>query len=184
MVSVTEQGVRNDFLNYDPKQFADVINCNLLATERLSIELKDNMNEGGSIIIASGASQHGAYATISYNDSKAALINLAESLAANYYRYKKVRVNVVSPGWIDSEGGSMNADETSKFMGRVAAVTLMQRNGKPKEVAKMVYFLTSEDSSFTTGSHILVDGGYHIQNVNYMEEAGYADFSITHKNNP
>lgn len=183
VVSVTEEGVRNEFFNYNAKEFADVVNCNFLATARLSIELKENMNEGGGIVIISSvASQHGAYATISYNASKAALVNLAESLAANYYRYKKVRVNVVSPGWIDSEGGTMGADETSTFMGRVAAVTPMQRNGKPEEVAKMVYFLMTENASFTTGANIFVDGGYSMQNVNYLEEAGYAEFLITLKN--
>ena len=179
MVSLTDQGVRNEFFDYNAKEFANVMNCNFLATARLSIELKENIREGGSIvIISSGASQHGAYATISYNASKAALVNLTESLAANYYRYKRVRVNVVSPGWIDSEGGSMGADETSTFMGRVAAVTPMQRNGKPEEVAKMVYFLSSDGASFTTGTNVFVDGGYNMQNINYMEEAGYAEFTI------
>ena len=41
MIGMTKRGVRNEFLNYDPKQFANVINCNLLATARILIELKE-----------------------------------------------------------------------------------------------------------------------------------------------
>ena len=179
MFNLYEGSVRNEFLNFDLTAFQNVIDCNFITTARLSIELKDNMKEGGNIIIiSSGASLQGAYASISYNASKAALINLMESLSGNYYRYKKVRVNAVSPGWIDSEGTSMGADKTSTFMGRVAAVTPMQRNGSPEEVAKMVYFLTTKEASFTTGSNIPVDGGYKNHNINYLEEAGYANFSI------
>jgi 3-oxoacyl-[acyl-carrier protein] reductase len=179
MFNMYEGDVRNEFLNFDLAAFQNVINCNLITTARLSIELKDNVNEGGSIIIiASGACFQGAYASISYNASKAALINLMESLSSNYYRYKKVRVNAVSPGWIDSEGSTMGADKNSTFMGRVAAVTPMQRNGAPEEVAKMAYFLTTNEASFTTGSNIPVDGGYKNHNVNYLEEAGYAKFSL------
>lgn len=179
MFNITENGVRNEFFDFDLDAFSNVMNCNFLATARLSIELKDNMKNGGNIIIiSSGACHHGAYASISYNASKAALINLCESLAANYYRYKKVRVNAISPGWIDSEGGSMGADQTSTFMGRVATVTPMGRNGLPEEVANMVYLIASDDASFTTGANISVDGGYNIHNVNYLEEAGYANFSI------
>lgn len=177
-----EGGVRNEFYNFDLASFVDVMNCNFLTTARLSIELKENINEGGSIIIiASGACLQGAYASISYNASKAALINLMESLSDNYYRYKRVRVNAVSPGWIDSERESMGADKESSFMGRVASVTPMERNGLPEEVANMVYFLSTSESSFTTGSNIFVDGGYKNHNVNYLEEAGYATFSICSK---
>jgi len=171
--------VRNEFLDFDLQSFVDVMNCNFLTTARLSIELKDCINEGGNIvIIASGACLQGAYASISYNASKAALINLTESLSDNYYRYKRVRVNAVSPGWVDSEGESMGTDKESSFMGRVAAVTPMGRNGLPEEVANMVFFLTSNEASFTTGSNMFVDGGYKNHNVNYLEEAGYAEITI------
>jgi len=179
MFNLFGDGVRNEFYNFDLAAFANVIDCNFIATARLSIELKDNMAEGGSIIIiSSGASINGAYASISYNASKAALINLMESLAMNYYRHKKVRVNAVSPGWVDSEGGSMGADAESTFMGRVKAVTPMGRNGTPTEIAKVVYYLTTDDASFITGTNVAVDGGYKIHNVNYLEEAGYANFTL------
>ncbi len=179
MFNLLNGETRNEFFDFDLTAFQSVINCNLIGTTRLSIELKNNINENGNIIIiASGAYMQGAYASISYNASKAALVNLMESLSDNYYRYKKVRVNCVSPGWIDSEGGSMGADSTSSFMGRVAAVTPMGRNGKPEEVARVVYFLTTDEASFITGANISVDGGYKNHNVNYLEEAGYADFSI------
>lgn len=182
LFNIFEGGVRNEFFNFDLASFTDVMNCNFLTTARLSIELKENMTEGGNIvIISSGACLQGAYASISYNASKAALINLMESLSDNYYRYKKVRVNAVSPGWIDSEGESMGADKESSFMGRVAAVTPMGRNGLPEEVANMVFFLTSNEASFTTGSNMFVDGGYKNHNVNYLEEAGYADITIKNR---
>ena len=171
--------IQNEFLNFDLSSFSDVINCNFITAARLSIELKDNITEGGNIIfVASGACLHGSYASISYNASKAALVNLMESLSNNYYRYKRVRVNAVSPGWVNCNGDTMGTDAESKFMKKVASVTPLGRNGSPEEVANIVYYLASDEASFITGSNVIIDGGYKNHNIHYLEEAHYYTFNI------
>jgi len=180
MLSLLNDGsVRHEFLEFSVKDFTDVVSCNIIATARLSIELKDNIKRGGSIvIISSGACFHGAYATISYNLTKAALINLVESLALNFYTYNRVKVNAISPGWVDSSGGTMATEETDPKMQRIKFVTPMERNAKPEEIAQMVYLYSTDATPFVTGDNILVDGGYKCHNVNYAEEAGGAIFTF------
>ena len=164
--------VRNEFYQFDLKAFTDLFNCDLISIARICIELKDNMNENGSIVnIASGAGGNGAFASISYNAAKAAVINLTQSLSNSYHYFKKVRVNSVSPGWIAGEGGAMNTNDGDPFMRNVARVTPMARNGYTHEVADAVYFLSSNEASFITGADIAVDGGYSHFDVIYYEEA-------------
>ena len=174
IINTLDGVLRNEFLNFDLSSFCDVINCNFVAATRLSIELKDNINEGGNIVfVSSGGGLNGSYASISYNSSKAALNNLMESLSNNYYRFKKVRVNAVSPGWVSSKENTMGTEEDCQFMKKVADITPMGRNALPEEIANIVFFLSSNEASFINGSNVIVDGGYKNHNINYLEEAGY-----------
>ena len=167
-----DESVRNEFYNFDLQEFIDVVNCNFISVARICLELKDCINENGNIvIISSGAGSNGAFASISYNATKAALINLTQSLSNSFHYFKKVRVNCVSPGWISDEGGAMNTNDNSPLMKNVARVTPMGRNGKTNEVADAVFYLTSADASFITGANIVVDGGYSHFDVIYYEEA-------------
>lgn len=173
MFNMNEDGsVRNEFFQFDLKAFEDLFHCDLISIARICIELKDNIKKDGSIVnIASGAGSDGAFASISYNAAKAAVMNLTQSLSNNYYYFNKVRVNSVSPGWISGEGGAMNTNDDDPFMNNVARVTPMGRNGRPREVADVVYWLTTDEASFITGANIPVDGGYSHFDVIYYEEA-------------
>lgn len=174
MVSFDGDNVRNEFTNFNVDDFYNVINCNFIAPTRISLELKDNIKENGVIInIASGAALNAAIATISYNASKAALINMASSLSNSFPKYKNkmIRVNSVLPGWINADtDGVMNMNEDS-IGTRASKITPMGRNGKTKEIADVVYFLTTEEASFINGANISVDGGYTNFDVIYYEEA-------------
>lgn len=173
MFNMLEDGsVRNEFFQFDLNAFEELINCDLISIARICIELKDCMRENGNIVnISSGAASNGAFASISYNAAKAALVNLTQSLSNNYYSFKRVRVNCVSPGWVSGDGGSMNTNENNPFMRNVARVTPMGRNGNTWEVADVVYYLTTDKASFITGADIPVDGGYSHFDVIYYEEA-------------
>jgi len=164
--------VRNEFYEFDLQAFIDLFHCDLISIARMCIELRDSMNEHGSIVnISSGAAASGAFASISYNAAKAAVTNLTQSLANSYYYHRKVRVNSVSPGWILGQGGTMNTNEEDPLMRNVARVTPMGRNGYTTEVADVVYYLCSDQASFVTGADIAVDGGYSQFDVIYYEEA-------------
>ncbi|GHT62429.1 3-ketoacyl-ACP reductase [Bacteroidia bacterium] len=167
-----DKSVRNEFYHFDLQAFINVTSCNFISVARICLELKQCINENGNIvIISSGAGSNGAFASISYNATKAALINLTQSLSNSFYSFKKIRVNSVSPGWISGEGGAMNTNDDNPMMQNVAKVTPMGRNGITTEVADVVFYLTSEQASFITGANIAVDGGYSQFDVIYYEEA-------------
>jgi NAD(P)-dependent dehydrogenase (short-subunit alcohol dehydrogenase family) len=74
---------------------------------------------------------------------------------------KNIRVNAVSPGPIKTPIIGRHADEKAvrKTWDYLASVIPMKRMGEAEEVAKAVLFLSSDDSSFTTGTELQVDGG-------------------------
>ena len=115
------------------------------------------LSEGASIILnASITSSKGTPAFSVYSATKAAVRSFARSFTVDL-KDRKIRVNAISPGPIDTPGLSgLGNDDLKK--GLVAAVPL-GRLGKPEEIAKAVAFLASDDSSFVTGIELFVDGG-------------------------
>lgn len=111
---------------------------------------------GGSIInISSTAGIRGSIAP-HYGSSKGAVRLLSKSIAVNFARYG-IRCNSVHPGPIDTEMGhaAVPADYQELRLGRVP----LGRFGSPDEIANAVLFLASDESSFMTGSELIVDGG-------------------------
>ncbi len=88
-----------------------------------------------------------------YSASKAGVIHLTKSLAAEWGIHN-VRVNSISPGYIDT--GLTQAVQRRSWIERVP----LKRIGKPEDLQGAVVYLASDASSFTTGSDILVDGGF------------------------
>lgn len=126
-------------------------------TQRLIPLIKD----GGSIVFTSSvADDSGTPGMVVYSATKAALRSFGRVLAAELLP-RKIRVNVVSPGFIDTPTmgvAGATADERAAFMEIGDAVTPMKRHGTADEVARAVLFL-GFDATFTTGEQIKVDGG-------------------------
>lgn len=93
-----------------------------------------------------------------YNASKAAVIMLTKSLAAEWAD-RNVRVNCVSPGYIGTEMTKMGMNN-AEWKEYWLEMTPMKRVGEPVEVANAVLFLASDAASFATGTDLIVDGGY------------------------
>ena len=106
----------------------------------------------------------GAFASLSYSISKSALLSLMKSLSVNF-GIKGIRVNSVAPGAIDTD---MNTPEQ---MNIAPYFTPISRAGLPEDVAKVVYFLASDEASFISGENITIDGGYNIVSVLLKSEA-------------
>ena len=121
-------------------------------------------NGGGSIIVCSSAAgMQGGAGICGYNTSKHAVTGLVRSAARDAAQYK-VRVNSVNPGPLDSKmmsalerGGSPQAPEKARAL--MLRKVPMARYGSLSEVAQMVLFLASDESSYCTGALFVVDGG-------------------------
>ena len=76
-------------------------------------------------------------------------------------KHRKIRVNALSPGPIDTPGIDVLAqnEEHDKQLKRLITTVPMGRRGNPDDVAKVVLFLASDESSFVTGIDLCVDGG-------------------------
>ena len=116
------------------------------------------LQDGASVIFTSSTVATAANIGSSiYAATKGALNKIAQ-VAANELTERKIRVNIVSPGPIKTEG--LDKVTTSEIRDYFTTVTALQRLGEPTEVANTVLFLASEDASFITGTELLVDGGY------------------------
>jgi len=117
---------------------------------------------GGTIVLnASIVSVKGMPAFGVYNASKAAVRSFARTWTSEL-KDRQIRVNVVSPGPIDTPGvyGLAGSEEEAKQLkAGLAAQVPLGRMGEPDEIAKVVSFLASDDSSFVAGIELFVDGG-------------------------
>lgn len=100
--------------------------------------------------------------TESYSSAKGAISSLTHSLAISLAG--KVRVNSISPGWIDKTGSEWGFEDREQHP--------VKRLGRPLDVARMAMFLCSEDSGFITGQDVVVDGGMSKMMI-YNEDFGW-----------
>ena len=121
------------------------------------------MPEGASIILnASVVGSKGLSSNSVYSATKAAIRSFARTWTTDL-RDRRIRVNAISPGTIDTPGlnyllASGEAGEQRLKM--VTSAIPLGRFGRPEEVAKAVVFLASDDSSYITGAELFVDGGF------------------------
>jgi len=113
-------------------------------------------NKGGVIINNASMAAYTSHGIYAYSASKAGVIALTRCLAVGLAKHN-IRVNCVSPGLIDTPLVAGIMDE--KRMRRVEEKVPLKRHGKAEEVASVVVFLASPESSFITGQTIPVDGG-------------------------
>ena len=121
------------------------------------------MPEGGSIIVnASVVASKGLPANSVYSATKAAVRSFARTWTTDL-KSRRIRVNAVSPGSIDTPGlndllaSSEVGDQRRKA---IAGAVPLGRFGTPDEIAKAVVFLASDDASYVTGAELFVDGGF------------------------
>lgn len=155
-----------EFDDFDMTDWEKTMEINLNAPLLLVQGLKDNLEEGSSIVnISSVDGMVGGVAGIAYAASKAALINLTQSLT-NVLAKKKIRANVIAPGWI---GDGMRAPE--ELLKEAAALNPLRRIGTYEEIAQVVNFLISDKSSYVNGAVITVDGGDNATSYILQKEA-------------
>ena len=121
------------------------------------------MGEGGAIVVTGSIGAHGPLeGNGTYAAAKAGLA-MAMKVFAKELLPRKIRLNMVSPGPIDTpllhRNPGMGPDDVARLKDMMIANIPMHRMGESDEVAKAVLFLASDDASFITGTDLLVDGG-------------------------
>ena len=117
-------------------------------------------NGGGSMINTASISGHIVNVPqpqVSYNASKADVIHLSKSIAIEWAE-KNVRFNTISPDYMGTE--LLQSDELKSLVEKWADITPMKRIGDLEELKGIAVYLASEDSSYTTASDFILDGGY------------------------
>jgi NAD(P)-dependent dehydrogenase (short-subunit alcohol dehydrogenase family) len=144
------------------EQYDQTFNTNvkgLLFTVQKALPL---MPEGGAIVLnASIVSIKGMAAFSVYSATKAAVRSFARSWTVDL-KGRGIRVNVVSPGPIETPGvaGLVQTEEQRQgLFAQLSSMVPLGRMGQPDEIAKAVVFLASDDASYVAGVELFVDGG-------------------------
>jgi NAD(P)-dependent dehydrogenase (short-subunit alcohol dehydrogenase family) len=136
--------------------FDNTFNVNVRGTLFTVQKALPLMRDGGSIIMTGSiASVKGFPGMSVYNASKAAVRSFARTWTVDL-KSRKIRVNVLSPGTIDT---GVFVGVPTQVKDQFISLIPMGRIGEPEEIAKAALFLASDDSSFVTGIELFVDGG-------------------------
>jgi 3-oxoacyl-[acyl-carrier protein] reductase len=136
----------------------ETIDVNLNGAYLVVFAVKDAMiarNFGRIVLVSSVAALRPRKMQIHYASSKAGVIALTRCCGEAFAPHN-VRINCVAPGLIETEMAHVIAEETMK---RIVAETPLGRIGQPEEIAAVIRFLLSEESSFMTGETISASGG-------------------------
>jgi NAD(P)-dependent dehydrogenase (short-subunit alcohol dehydrogenase family) len=121
------------------------------------------MPKGASIVMTSSCNDVKGFPTMAvYSATKAAIRSLVRTLAVELAE-RKIRVNSVAPGPIDTpiyEKIGLSPGETEKMRQDEAGATIMKRIGQPAEIGRAALFLASDAASYITGANLRVDGGW------------------------
>jgi NAD(P)-dependent dehydrogenase (short-subunit alcohol dehydrogenase family) len=151
-------GERLSSITTDLDTWHMVMQVNFFAPVMLARGLLDELKRGrGSIlnVTSIAGSRVHMFAGTAYATSKAALAGLTREMASDFAPHG-IRVNAIAPGEIKTEILSPDTEE------KLAPTIPMRRLGTPEEVAKTIYFLCSEQSSYVNGAEIHVNGGQHV----------------------
>lgn len=132
---------------------------------KLGIEaMKDNGEKNSIINLSSVDGLVGDANLLAYNASKGGVRLLTKSAALHCAeKGYDIRVNSIHPGYIMTPMVEAGLKQNPKAMDYLASLHPMGRLGKPSEIANMALFLASDESSFSTGSEFVADGGYTAQ---------------------
>lgn len=147
--------------NADEENFDTVMNINFKGAYFTLSKFIPILNDGASVVFLSSntASMRSPQHSV-YQSSKAALNSIAKTAAVELAS-RKIRVNTISPGPTRTNvlNNAYGEDNANAIWENLASVVPLNKVGVPEDVAKMVIYLSSENSSYITGADFLIDGG-------------------------
>ena len=149
------------FFEKTSKQWKETIDINLMGvvfcSKEAALQMKKQENKCSIINISSTNGINCFHpSSIDYDITKAGVNLLTKDLAIEFA--PNIRVNAIAPGWVNTE---MNLELPKEFLQKEKDKIYLKRFAEPEEIANVVYFLATEESSFINGSIIKVDGGYN-----------------------
>ncbi len=166
LVNNVGTNVRKKFIEYSEDEYRRLFEVNMfgmLDLTKRSFSLLKKSDHASVINVASVAGSIDVQSGPPYGMTKAAIIQLARHLAAEWAEHH-IRVNTVSPWYIETpltESVLSQPDRLEKILAR----TPMARVGQPEEVASLIAFLAMDKSSYITGQNIMVDGGMSVKGL-------------------
>ena len=153
-----EAGARLGTIDTRLEDWQHVFQVNFFAPILLARGLLEELERAGGAVVnvtsIAGGRVH-PFAGAAYATSKAALASLTREMAADFGP-RGIRVNAISPGEIDTPILSPGTDKI------VRENIPMRRLGEPEEVAKAIYFLCTDQSSYVNGAELHINGGQHV----------------------
>lgn len=142
---------------FDPARFRDLVDVNIVGAFNMLSEAARQVRDGGTIIaITTSMVRHAVPGGGPYTATKAAVESLIRSMAKELAA-RKVRVNAVAPGPVDTDLFRAGKDEAA--VQRSASLSPFQRVGTPAEVAQVVSFIASDRASWIHGQVVQPNGG-------------------------
>ena len=162
LVNNAGSGVHADFAQTTEEQFDSMMNIHLKAPFFLTQKLLPLVNDGGGIVnISSGLARftytgYDAYATMKGG------VETLNKYQAKFLGNRKIRVNVVAPGAIETDFGGGAVRDNQELKDYLASLTSLGRVGIPDDIGTVVAFLCTDDAKWVNAQRIEVAGGIHI----------------------
>ena len=159
-VIVNNAGITHDSLIFRMKNqdWNKIIQTNFSSNYQIIKTLLPNMlslKYGKIIGISSIVGSTGNPGQANYVASKSGMVGLYKSIALEVAK-RNINVNIISPGFISTAmTENLNEDQKNLYLSRIP----MSRFGKPEDIANLVFFLSSDDSSYITGQNFHINGG-------------------------
>jgi len=142
------------------EEFHRQFNINVLGTILATKEAAKHFGrKGGSVINISSTASAGEAEAAIYSGTKGAIDAITRALAAELGP-RKIRVNAIAPGGVETEGTHSSGIIGSDFEKAMIARTALGRIGQPDDIARVTVFLASDDSGWLTGERLTASGGY------------------------
>lgn len=153
-------GPYHDLTKVSPEEWDRIFSINIRSAFRITkvlLPIFKNLQLGRLLFIASSLSLIGSANSVAYSSSKHALIGFAKSLADEWGGFG-ITANAISPGYMETSMG-IQEDQVSDHRRKILEMTPSKKIASPSEVARVVSFLLSEESSYINGANWAVDGG-------------------------